>query len=98
MIQKLKFIENSNVIDDIYKNVEDYNLIKKRKIMTAFDDMLTDMLNNIKLNPIVPELEEESSIVIKETRTKLAILKCTIKRIRKKKKVCALNYKIYSLY
>ena len=98
MIQKLKFIENSNVIDDIYKNVEDYNLIKKRKIMTAFDDILTDMLNNIKLNPIVPELEEESSIVIKETRTKLAILKCTIKRIRKKKKVCELNYKIYSLY
>ena len=66
--------------------------------MTAFDDILTDMLNNIKLNPIVPELEEESSIVIKETRTKLAILKCTIKRIRKKKKVCELNYKIYSLY
>ena len=48
--------------------------------------MLTDMLNNIKLNPIVPELEEESSIVIKETRTKLAILKCTIKKIRKKRK------------
>ena len=86
MIQKLTFIENSNDIDDIYKNVEDYNLIKKRKIMTAFDDMLTDMLNNIKLNPIVPELEEESSIVIKETRTKLAILKCTIKKIRKKRK------------
>ena len=86
MIQKLTFIENSNDIDDIYKNVEDYNLIEKRKIMTAFDDMLTDMLNNIKLNPIVPELEEESSIVIKETRTKLAILKCTIKKIRKKRK------------
>ena len=86
MIQKLTFIENPNDIDDIYKNVEDYNLIKKRKIMTAFDDMLTDMLNNIKLNPIVPELEEESSIVIKETRTKLAILKCTIKKIRKKRK------------
>ena len=49
------FIEYSNDIDDIYKNIEEYNLNKKRKII-IFDDMIADMLNNKKLNPIVTEL------------------------------------------
>ena len=30
--------------------------IKKRKILIAFDNMITDMLDNKKLNPIVTEL------------------------------------------
>ena len=33
---------------------------KKRKILTLFDDMIANMLNDIKLNPIVTELEVES--------------------------------------
>ena len=41
---------------DVYKNIEDYNLIKKRKIVIVFDDMIADMINNNKLNPIVTEL------------------------------------------
>ena len=40
----------------IYKNVEDYNLNKRRKILISFDDMIAKMLNNKKLNPIVTEL------------------------------------------
>ena len=43
-------------MDDIYKNVEDYNPNKKRKILIVFDDIIADMLSNKKLNPIVTEL------------------------------------------
>ena len=41
---------------DVYKNIEDYNLGRKRKILIVFDDMIADMINNKKLNPIVTEL------------------------------------------
>ena len=50
------FMEFSNDMQDVYKNIEDYNPIKKLKILLAFDDMIADMINNIKLNPIVTEL------------------------------------------
>ena len=50
------FIEYSNDMDDIYKNIEEYNPNKKRKILIVFDDMIADMLSNKKLNPIVTEL------------------------------------------
>ena len=43
-------------MDDIYKNIEEYNPNKKRKILTIFDDMITDSLSNKKLNPVVTEL------------------------------------------
>ena len=42
------FIECSNDMDDIYKNIKEYNP-KKREILIVFDDMITDMLNNKKL-------------------------------------------------
>ena len=47
------FMEYSNDMQDVHKNIEDYNLIKKRKILIVFDDMIADMINNNKLNPIV---------------------------------------------
>ena len=50
------FIEYSNDMDDIYKNIEEYNPNKKRKILIVFDDMIADMLSNKKLNPILTEL------------------------------------------
>ena len=40
-------------MQDVYKNIEDYNPIKKRKVLIIFDDMITDMINNNKLNLIV---------------------------------------------
>ena len=43
-------------MDDMYKNIEEYNLNKKRKIFIVFDNMIADMLDNKKLNPIVIEL------------------------------------------
>ena len=43
-------------MDDIYKNIEEYNPNKNRKIIIVFDNMIADMLSNKKLNPIVTEL------------------------------------------
>ena len=38
------------------KNIEECKPNKKRKILIVFDDMIADMVNNKKLNPIVTEL------------------------------------------
>ena len=43
-------------MDDIFKNIEEYNPNKQRKILIAFDVMIADMLSNKALNPIVTEL------------------------------------------
>ena len=48
-------MEYSNDMEDVYKIIEDYNPIKKRKVLIIFDDMTVDMINN-KLNPVVTEL------------------------------------------
>ena len=50
------FLEYSNDMQDVYKNIKDYNPRKNRKILIVFDDMIADMINNKKLNPIVTEL------------------------------------------
>ena len=50
------FIEYSNDMQDVYKNIEYYNPGKKRKVLIVFDDMIADMINNNKLNPVVTEL------------------------------------------
>ena len=50
------FIEWSNHMDDIYKNIKDFNPNKIRKILIGIDDMIADMLSNKRLNPIVTEL------------------------------------------
>ena len=60
------FVEYSNDIDDIYKNIKQYNPNKKRKILIVFDNMIADMFNDRKHNLIVTEgmflslLEKES--------------------------------------
>ena len=40
------FIEYSNDIQDVYKNIDEYDPGKKRKILIVFDDMIADMINN----------------------------------------------------
>ena len=49
-------MEYSNDMQDVYKNIEDYNPIRKCKLLIVFDDMIADMINNNKLNPVVTEL------------------------------------------
>ena len=50
------FMEYSNDMEDVCKNIESYNPGKKRKILIVFDDIIADMINNKKLNPVVTEL------------------------------------------
>ena len=40
-------------MDTIYKNIEEYNTNKNRKVLIVFDGMIADMLSNKKVNPIV---------------------------------------------
>ena len=50
------FIEYSNDMHDVYKNVNKYNPDKENKILIVFDDMIADMIHNKKLDSIVTEL------------------------------------------
>ena len=50
------FIDYSNDMHDVYKNIDDYNPDKENKILIVFDDMIADMNHNKKLNSIVTEL------------------------------------------
>ena len=42
-------------MDEINKNIEQYNPNRKRKILIVFDDIIVDMLSNKKFNPVVTE-------------------------------------------
>ena len=50
------FIDYSQLIDDIYENLEDYYPTKKWRVLFVLDDMIADMGCNKKLSPIVAEL------------------------------------------
>ena len=50
------FMEYSNDMEDVYKNIENYDPGKKRKILIVFDEMISDMIINKNLNPVVTEL------------------------------------------
>ena len=42
------FIEYSNNIRNVYKNIDDYNPDKENKILIVFDDMIADMIHHKK--------------------------------------------------
>ena len=46
----------SNDMHDVYKNIDEYNIDKERKISIVFDVMIADMINNKKLNSTVTKL------------------------------------------
>ena len=50
------FIEYSNDMSVVYKNINNYNPEKDNKILIVFDDMIPDMIQNKKINSIVTEL------------------------------------------
>ena len=50
------FIECSNTMHDVYENIHDYNLSRKRKILIVFDDMIADIMTNKKLQSKIKEL------------------------------------------
>ena len=49
------FIQYSDDMHNVYKNIDDYNPDKEDKILIDFDDMIADMIHNKKLNSIVTE-------------------------------------------
>ena len=50
------FIEYSNDMHNVYKNINHYNNDKENKILIVLDVMINDMIQNKKLNSIVTEL------------------------------------------
>ena len=50
------FIECSNTMNDVYKNINDYNPIRKRKKSIVFDDMIVDIMTNKRFQAIIKEL------------------------------------------
>ena len=44
-------------MQDVYKNIEEYNPEKKRIVLMVFNDMIADMITNKKLNSVVIELQ-----------------------------------------
>ena len=42
------FVDYSQMIDDVYENLEDCNPTKKRGVLIVFDDMIADMESNKK--------------------------------------------------
>ena len=49
-------IECSDTIDDVYENIDDYNLSRKRKQLIVFDDMIADIMTNRRFHTIIKEL------------------------------------------
>ena len=47
------FTEWSDDMDNIYRNNEECNSGKERKIFIVFNDMMADIISNKKLNPTV---------------------------------------------
>ena len=43
-------------MQDVYKNIEEYNPGKKHKVLIVFDNMIADMHINKKLNSVVTDL------------------------------------------
>ena len=43
-------------MQDVYNNIDEYNADKENKILIVFDYMIADMINNKKLNLVVPKL------------------------------------------
>ena len=50
------FIEYSNSMDNIYNNIEDYNKKRKRKVLIVFDDMISHLMSDKKVQQIIKEL------------------------------------------
>ena len=55
-------------MQDVYKNIEEHNLGKKRKVLIVFDDMVTDVINNKKLDSV------ETVLFIRGRKLKISIV------------------------
>ena len=60
------FIEYSNDMDDIYKNIEEYDPNKKYKILIVFDDMIAVSL--------VKKIAIATELFIREKKIKISLV------------------------
>ena len=45
------FIECSSTMNDVYQNINDYNLNRRRKTLIIFDDMIVDIMTSKNFKP-----------------------------------------------
>ena len=50
------FIVCSNMMDDVYEDIDNYNPKINKKVLIVFDDMITDIMSNKKFQAIIKEL------------------------------------------
>ena len=50
------FIVCSNTMDDVYKDIDNYNSKRDKKVLIVFDDMIADIMTNKKFQAIIKEL------------------------------------------
>ena len=43
-------------MENVYENIDDYNLSRERKILIVFDDMIVDIMSNKKIQTVIKEL------------------------------------------
>ena len=61
-------MDHSQIIDDIYENVKDYNPTKKRKMLVVFDDITADMETYRTLSSVFTEL------LLRETKRNISFV------------------------
>ena len=49
-------IEYSNIMDDAYENIEDYNKKRKIKVLIVYDDMISHVMFDKKAQQVLKEL------------------------------------------
>ena len=50
------FTDDSNTMDNVYEDINEYNPARKRKVLIVFDDMIADIMSNKKIQAIIKEL------------------------------------------
>ena len=55
LFKTFAFIECSNITDDVYENIDDYNSSRQRKILIEFHDMIADIMTNKTFQVIIKE-------------------------------------------
>ena len=50
------FIQCWQSMNDVYEDINQYNLARKRKILIVFDDIIADIMTNKKFQAIIKEL------------------------------------------
>ena len=60
------FTKCFNTIDDLYENINDYNLSRKREVLILLDDIIADIIANKKFQAIIKACVCYFSLFLKE--------------------------------